>query len=115
MAELPFMATEEILMACVKAGGCRQQLHEAIRTHSLAASERVKSEGAQNDLLNRISQDPLFSAVHHRLDDLLDPSLFIGSCVEQTEDFLRDHLHPIINTKENVRVLSIQTSDELQV
>ena len=64
MAELPFMATENILMACVKAGGDRQELHEKIRVHSMAAGARVKGEGVPNDLIDRIRADPAFSAVH---------------------------------------------------
>jgi adenylosuccinate lyase len=73
--ELPFMATEVILMHCVKAGGDRQLLHEGIRQHSMDAGKRVKEEGAANDLLSRIAADPLFSAVHSRLEQLLDPAV----------------------------------------
>jgi len=87
-AELPFMATEEILMACVKAGGDRQELHEAIREHSMKAAARVKSEGARNDLLERIRKDAKFKAVHGSLDTLVDPKLFTGRCAEQVDEFL---------------------------
>ena len=65
MAELPFMATENILMACVKAGGDRQELHEKIRVHSMAAGARVKGEGVPNDLIDRIRADPAFSTVQN--------------------------------------------------
>merc|ERR1711862_964531 len=68
MAELPFMATEVILMECVKAGGDRQELHEAIRVHSMEAAKVVKSQGKPNDLLERISQDPLFASIQPKLD-----------------------------------------------
>eukprot|EP01038_Epipyxis_sp_PR26KG_P008968 gene8968-12097_t len=94
--ELPFMATEVILMQCVKAGGDRQILHEAIREHSMEAGKRVKEEGASNDLLSRIAADPLFSAVHDRLDQLLDPSLFIGRASEQVEEFIQECIDPIL-------------------
>ena len=67
------MATDVILMQCVKAGRYRQVLHEDIREHSMLAGKRVKEEGASNDLLERIAGDPLFAAVHDHLDTLLDP------------------------------------------
>ena len=90
------MATEVILMQCVKSGGDRQILHEAIREHSMAAGRRVKEEGASNDLLERIAKDPLFSAVHDRLDSLLDPNLFVGRAPEQVDEFLHDCIAPIL-------------------
>ena len=94
MAELPFMATENILMAAVKAGGDRQTLHEAIREHSVAAGERVKREGAENDLLDRLAADPRFAAVKDRLPALVDPVLFIGRAPEQVDEFVRDDVVP---------------------
>ena len=96
MSELPFMSTEVILMAAVKAGGDRQELHEAIREHSMAAGKRVKTEGAANDLLQRIKADSRFAAVHSSLHRLVDPTLFIGRCVEQVEGFVNDHIEPIL-------------------
>eukprot|EP01090_Pellita_catalonica_P012658 TRINITY_DN2810_c0_g1_i2.p1 TRINITY_DN2810_c0_g1~~TRINITY_DN2810_c0_g1_i2.p1 ORF type:complete len:433 (+),score=66.64 TRINITY_DN2810_c0_g1_i2:166-1299(+) len=72
-AELPFMATENILMDCVKAGGDRQELHEVIREHSMEAGRMVKAHGKDNDLLERIRKDDNFSAVHHKLDQMMDP------------------------------------------
>ncbi len=100
--ELPFMATEVILMQCVKAGGDRQELHEAIREHSMAAGRRVKEEGAANDLLERIAADPLFAAVHDHLDTLLDPSMFTGRAPEQVMEFLEECVNPILATKAEV-------------
>ena len=97
MLELPFMATEVILMDCVKAGGDRQALHEAIREHSMAAGRRVKEEGALNDLMGRIAADPLFSAVHSRLDSLIEPSLFIGRAPQQVVEFLQESIDPILD------------------
>jgi adenylosuccinate lyase len=88
--ELPFMATEEVLMAAVRAGGNRQELHERIRQHALAASERVKQHGQPNDLLDRLGQDAAFSAVD--LSQILDPKRFIGRAVEQTIRFVTSEI-----------------------
>ncbi len=96
MAELPFMATENIIMECVKAGGDRQELHERIRVHSMDSGKRVK-EGLDNDLIERIKSDPLFAAVHDRLDNMLDPKAFTGRAKEQVERFLSDYIKPILN------------------
>ena len=95
-AELPFMATEVILMQCVKAGGDRQVLHEAIREHSMAAGMRVKEEGASNDLLDRIATDPLFSVIKDELSFLVEPSRFVGRAPEQVDEFMEDMLDPIL-------------------
>lgn len=95
--ELPFLATENILMYCVKKGGDRQALHEALRRHSVAASRRVKEEGAENDLLERILSDPEFGLDRQELQDLCDVSRFIGCAPQQTEDFLRDCVEPILS------------------
>jgi adenylosuccinate lyase len=95
-AELPFMATENILMACVKAGGDRQELHEAIRRHSVAAANRIKAEGADNDLLSRIAEDPAFAAVHGQLEAMLSPSLFIGRAPEQVDAFVAEEVDPVL-------------------
>lgn len=94
------MATEVILMQCVTAGGDRQILHEAIREHSMEAGKRVKEEGAPNDLLERIAKDPLFSAVHGKLDTLLDPALFIGRAPEQVSDFITEEISPLLEAYE---------------
>ena len=90
------MATEVILMDCVKAGGDRQELHEAIREHSMAAGKRVKEEGASNDLLERISQDPIFASVHDKLDTLVDAKQFVGRAPQQVDDFLDSVISPIL-------------------
>jgi adenylosuccinate lyase len=97
MAELPFMATETILMEAVRAGGDRQTLHEAIRTHSLAAGKRIKDEGLDNDLLQRIAADPAFAAVADRLDSLCDPKAFVGRAPEQVDEFLAEHVQPVLD------------------
>jgi len=95
-AELPFMATEAILMAAVKAGGDRQELHEAIRRHSMEAGRRVKEEGRDNDLLKRLAADPLFAAVKAELPELVEPRRFVGRAPEQVVEFLRDCIDPIL-------------------
>jgi adenylosuccinate lyase len=91
--ELPFMATEEILMAGVRAGGDRQLLHERIRLHSQEAARRVKDEGEPNDLLERLKADPAFAAVD--LHAALDARQFIGRAPQQVDVFIRDVIEPI--------------------
>lgn len=91
--ELPFMATENILMAAVAAGGDRQDLHERIRRHSQDAAHVVKSEGKSNDLLERLADDPAFSQVD--LSATLDPSQFVGRAPEQVDEFLAEVVAPI--------------------
>ncbi len=97
MAELPFLATENILMEAVKLGGDRQDLHEKIRVHAQAAGHRVKQEGLDNDLIERLRSDPAFASVHHLLteDQLLDPMKYVGRAVEQTERFLKEVVEPL--------------------
>lgn len=92
-AELPFMATENILMRAVQAGGDRQQLHEQIRQHSQAAAQRVKSEGRDNDLLERLKADPAFAEVD--IDAALDPQAFVGRAPEQVDQFIDEVIAPI--------------------
>lgn len=92
-AELPFMATEEILMAGVQAGGDRQVLHEVIREHSQAAADQVKREGLPNDLLDRLQRDPAFSSVD--LSGALNAGRFVGRAPEQVDSFLRMHVEPV--------------------
>lgn len=94
--ELPFMATENILMECVKRGGDRQALHERIRVHSMAAAAEVKSFGRPNDLLVRIAEDTSFKLDHGDLQNLLNPLLYIGRCPEQVDRFLTEFVDPLI-------------------
>jgi adenylosuccinate lyase len=93
--ELPFMATEEILMAGVRAGGDRQELHERIRVHSVEAAKQVKEQGLSNDLIDRLSSDPLFAEVD--LTGTLDPHRYVGRSPRQVEEFIRDVIEPIRN------------------
>ena len=103
MAELPFMATENILMACVKLGGDRQEYHEHIRAHAQAAGLRVKQEGQDNDLLDRLKADKHFWSAARGgplsaeldWDGVLDPMKYIGRSVEQTERFIKDVVEPL--------------------
>ena len=97
MEKLPFMATENILMESVKRGGDRQELHEALRVHSHAAAARVKLEGGQNDLLDRIAADPLFPLSREELEEMLDPRAFIGCCPSQVTRFLKDTVQPVVD------------------
>jgi len=92
-AELPFMATENILMAAVAAGGDRQDLHERIRQHSLAAAAVVKNEGGRNDLMDRVAADPAFAKVD--LTCVLDPAQFVGRAPQQVDEFLAELIEPI--------------------
>ena len=114
MSELPFMTTEAILMAAVKDGGDRQELHEIIREHSMAAAKRVKMDGAKNDLLERIKKDDKFKSVHGQLDQLLDPSLFVGRCVEQVTEFLENEIQPILSKNYDILNQSA-ASDAIEV
>jgi adenylosuccinate lyase len=93
MAELPFMATEEILMAGVKAGGHRQHLHERIRVHSHAAAAQVKTLGKENDLIERLQSDPAFTKVN--LKAALDPKRYIGRAPQQVDEFLAAAVAPV--------------------
>ena len=98
--ELPFMATENILMAAVVAGGDRQDLHERIRHHSQEAARQVKQFGRPNDLIDRLKNDPAFDRVD--VDAELDPLAFIGRSAQQVEEFLAEHVEPIRAKYENV-------------
>ncbi len=94
--EMPFMATENILMHAVTLGGDRQELHEAIRQHSQAAAARVKLEGGENDLLSRLLADPAFQLTEADLEKVLDVRKFVGLAPEQTDRFLAEYVDPIL-------------------
>jgi adenylosuccinate lyase len=93
--ELPFMATETILMEAVKRGGDRQFLHERIRVHSMAAAERVKIQGDANNLLELVKRDNSFPLSSEEIDNLMDPIAFTGCAAAQTQDFIDEHVKPI--------------------
>lgn len=95
-AELPFMATENIMMECVKAGGNRQELHERIRVLSMEAGKNVKVNGLENNLIDLIRADDTFAPVHDKLDDILDARKFIGRAPAQTVEFIENEIDPIL-------------------
>ncbi|HCA29080.1 MAG TPA: adenylosuccinate lyase [Ruminococcaceae bacterium] len=94
--ELPFMATENIMMDAVKRGGDRQQLHEHIRQHSMAASKEVKEEGKENDLLQRIADDPIFGITLEELKETVKPEKYVGRAPQQTLEFLDEVVAPVL-------------------
>ncbi|MCX7841651.1 MAG: adenylosuccinate lyase [Clostridia bacterium] len=96
LEELPFMATENILMEAVKRGGDRQELHERIRVHSMEAAKKVKIEGKKNDLLERIAEDKLFGMSLEELESVLEPSNYIGRSAQQVEEFIEEYVKPIL-------------------
>lgn len=95
-SELPFMATENIIMAMVRRGADRQEVHEAIRAHSMAAAHVVKALGGDNDLLDRIRADAYFGPIHGDLEALLEPSTFIGRAPQQVDLFLAEEVRPAL-------------------
>ena len=105
MSELPFMATENIMMDAVKRGGDRQELHERIRTHSMEAGRMVKVEGKPNDLLERIASDPAFGTTMEELQSIMNPRNFVGRAPEQVTEFLNEVIQPILD--ENKEVLGM--------
>jgi adenylosuccinate lyase len=106
LSELPFMATENIMMDAVKAGGDRQELHERIRRHSMAAGRVVKEEGKANDLLERIAGDPAFGMTMDQLQKIMKPENFVGRAPEQTEEYIRDYVQPVLD--DNREILGMQ-------
>lgn len=96
MNELPFMATENIMMSAVKKGGNRQELHEKLREHSIEAARQVKEEGKENDLIARVCKDSAFGLSFDEIQAVLKPENFTGMAVQQTEIFVRDVVGPIL-------------------
>ena len=102
MNELPFMATENIMMDAVKAGGDRQELHEKIRQHSMAAGRVVKEEGKPNDLLERIAADPSFGMTMDQLKAIMKPENFVGRAPQQVEEFVEEVIQPILDANKEL-------------
>ncbi len=100
-SELPFMATENIMMEAVKRGGDRQELHEKIRVHSLAAARQVKEFGAKNDLIERILADESFGLSKEEILSIIDPSKFTGRSSGQVVDFIEEYINPILEAHKN--------------
>ncbi|RMF77336.1 MAG: adenylosuccinate lyase, partial [Planctomycetota bacterium] len=93
-AELPFIASEDILMAATARGGDRQELHERIRRHALAAGRRVKQQGEKNDLIDRLRRDPAFAGLD--FSNILDPHRYVGLAPQQTREFIRRVARPLL-------------------
>ncbi|MFU0833399.1 MAG: adenylosuccinate lyase [Oscillospiraceae bacterium] len=101
--ELPFMATENIMMDAVKRGADRQQLHERIRIHSMEASRIIKEQGGENDLLDRIASDPAFGVTREELEQSVRPERYVGRAPEQTEDFILEIVQPALEQYKTVK------------
>ncbi|MDH3593159.1 MAG: adenylosuccinate lyase, partial [Planctomycetota bacterium] len=95
--ELPFMATENLMMDAVRAGGDRQELHERIRVHARAAADRLKEGAAQNDLFERLAGDSTFAAVRAQLEQTLDPAAFVGRAPVQVDEYLAAEVDPLLS------------------
>ena len=106
MSELPFMATENIMMDAVKAGGDRQELHERIRELSMEAGRNVKAEGKDNNLLELIAADPSFNLTLEELKKTMDPKKYVGRAPQQVEEFLDEVIRPVL--EENKDLLGIK-------
>ncbi|KPU43882.1 adenylosuccinate lyase [Oxobacter pfennigii] len=106
--ELPFMATENILMEAVKNGGDRQELHERIRVHSMEASRMVKQEGLQNDLIDRICADPEFNLNKEKVLSILKPENFIGRSKEQVEEFIVNYVNPALDKYKTLQGVDVE-------
>ena len=102
MAELPFMATENIMMDAVKAGGDRQELHERIRELSMEAGRVVKEEGKPNDLLDRIAADPMFGLSREQLDEVMQPEKYVGRAPQQVTEYLDEVVRPVLDENKDV-------------
>jgi adenylosuccinate lyase len=105
--ELPFMATENILMEAVKKGGDRQELHERIRVHSMAAAEQVKVKGRKNDLIERIASDEAFGLDLEEIKAVLRPENYIGRAPEQVEEFITQYVKPLLSNY-NIQDMDVQ-------
>ena len=113
MQEIPFMATEKILMACVEKGESRQEMHEVVKVHSVAAGKVVKEEGLDNDLLSRLGDDTSIPFSRDELIGLIKESnLFTGRAKEQTEEFIEEIVAPVLDKHKN---LLVQGADDINV
>ncbi len=101
LEELPFMATENLMMEAVKRGKDRQELHERIRVHSMAAAQVVKEQGGENDLLRRLSQDPAFGMSLEELEAMMAPEKFVGMAPQQTQRYIQEEVMPLLNKYED--------------
>lgn len=106
-AELPFMATENIMMEAARRGGDRQELHERIRVHSMEAARQVKMEGLENDLLERIAGDPAFNLTKDDIETLMDASKYVGRAPEQVVEFIEEQIKPILADYKDVLNMTV--------
>lgn len=106
--ELPFMATENIMMDAVKKGGDRQELHERIRMHSMEAAKQVKVEGKANDLIERIVNDEAFNLTLEEVNTILDPKNFIGRSPQQVEEFIEEHVRPVLEANKELLGVTVE-------
>jgi len=109
--ELPFMATENIIMAMVKAGGDRQIIHEKIRVLSHQAGKVVKEEGGENDLIERVKKDSFFEPIHAQLDSLLDPKSFVGRAPEQVTSFIKEWVQPALEPFQGGALQNVKSAE----
>ena len=108
LAELPFMATENIMMAAVKKGGDRQELHERIRVHSMAAGKVVKEDGLPNDLVDRIAADPMFGLTKEEILSEMKTENFVGRAPEQVTEFIEAEVRPILEKYSDLLGLTVE-------
>ena len=108
MEEIPFMATENIMMDAVKKGGDRQDLHEKIRVYSMEAGRKVKMEGEKNNLCELIAQDPAFGMTLEEINSVLKPENFVGRAPEQVDDFLNDCVNPILEKNSTLADVTVE-------
>ena len=109
-AELPFMATENIMMDAVKAGADRQEMHEKIRTLSMEAGRRVKEEGQENNLLDLIAADPAFPQTREELEQSMEPSRYVGCAPRQVEKYLEEEVKPVLDAHRDALGLTAEIS-----
>ena len=102
MQELPFMATENIMMDCTKKGGNRQEIHERIREHSMEAALHVKRDGLDNDLLQMIADDDSFGVTYEELVENLDPKKYVGCAPHQVERFLDEKVKDVLEKNKDI-------------
>ena len=108
MREIPFMATENIMMDAVKKGGDRQELHERIRVHSMAAGRTVKIEGNENNLAELIANDPAFGLTLDEINAVMKPENFVGRAPQQVEDFLNDFVKPALEKNKDLLGVEVE-------
>ena len=108
MSEIPFMATENIMMDAVKKGGNRQELHELIRQHSMEAGKTVKVEGKENNLAELIAADPAFGLTVEEITSHFEPKNFVGRAPQQVEDFLNNYVKPVIESNKELLGIEVE-------